>query len=96
MNVLLLGAVVWFAVAVLLAVGVGRVLALADANQPDIGTGVDLDDTQPTTAIHVVEPIPYLVSEQFERDVLQSLIMGNDGWDGLDELQLRRYQRSGS
>ena len=32
MNVLLLGAVVWFAVAVLLAVGVGRVLARADVD----------------------------------------------------------------
>jgi len=43
MNVLLLGAVVWFAVAVVLAVGVGRVLARADVDLPDM----DTDDPTP-------------------------------------------------
>ena len=43
MTTLLLGAVVWFAVAVVLAVGVGRVLARADVDLPDM----DTDDPTP-------------------------------------------------
>jgi len=33
-----------------------------------------------------------LVQQQFERHARQALVLGNDGWDGTDALQPRRYQ----
>jgi hypothetical protein len=84
-SVLLLGAAVWFVVAVLLAVGVGRVLARADVDLPD------MDVSRAEWQAHCDEALTDEASriEQIVWDALRERLGLHETWSATDEAAYR-------